>query len=285
MVADRAVETTSRRGRARFTEAERGETGDELALIAYRTGPPPVSLVPAPSTRTWIERTDERFARRCLPLMMACQAGWFLLNSHTFQARWDGGDRVDALQLDFLSGVPPYPALSHFGYGVLTFHIPYLFRTPRGWNLLARGPANWPKDGVFPLEGLVETDWAMATFTMNWKLTAVGRPVTFEAGEPFCMVVPQRRGELERFRPRVTEIEAEPEVQRGYEAWGESREQFLAGLEDGDPEVVRQAWQKDYFRGTAPDGTAAPDHQTKLRLWEVDDLEGWCAPVDRAFGS
>ena len=38
-------------------------------------------------------------------------------------------------------------AESLFGHGILTWTLPYLFRTPPGYNLLARGPANWPKDG------------------------------------------------------------------------------------------------------------------------------------------
>ena len=49
---------------------------------------------------------------------------------------------------------------SHFGDGILTWHLPILFRTPPGYNLLVRGPANYPKDAVSPLEGIVETDWA-----------------------------------------------------------------------------------------------------------------------------
>ena len=93
-----------------------------------------------------------------------------------------------------------------FGYGVLTWTIPYLFRTDPGWNLLARGPANLPQDGVSALEGLVETDWATATFTMNWKMTRPGLPVRFEAGEPFCQIVPQRRHELEAFRPQKASL-------------------------------------------------------------------------------
>jgi hypothetical protein len=262
-----------------------GEDG-ELRLVAYRVGPGPATpLVPAPYTRGWIEATGERFARRCLPLLMANQAGWFLLNSHAFRATWDGGDGPGALRLEYPSGGEPYPALSHFGSGILTFHVPFLFRTPPGWNLLARGPANWPKDGAFALEGLVETDWATATFTMNWKLTAVGRPVAFGAGEPFCMLVPQQRGDLERFRPEVLDVAADPEVRRGFEAWSRSRERFLAELPAPGSAAARQGWQKDYFRGTAPDGTAAPAHQTKLRLREADDPAGWCPPPDRAIGS
>ena len=126
---------------------------EELALRAYRTGPPPAAIVPAPATRAWIEATDQRFARRCLPLMMANQAGWFVLGSHSVRVTWDGGPGMEALRLEFLSGEPPYPALSHFGAGILTFTVPYLFRTPPGWNLLARGPPTGRKTGPSPLRG------------------------------------------------------------------------------------------------------------------------------------
>ena len=272
------------RRRARF-ESMLQAREDELALLAYRVGPPPAALVPAPPTRAWIEATPERFARRCLPLMMACQGGWFVLNSRTFQATWDGGDGVEAVQLNYFPAEPPYPAISHFGSGIVTFHVPYLFRTPPGWNLLARGPANWPKDGIFPLEGLVETDWATATFTMNWKFTAADRPVTFEAGEPFCMLVPQRRGDVGRFRPEVLEIASVPDLQAGYAAWQASRARFLADLKVPGSEAAKQKWEKHYFRGMSPDGTVAPAHETKLDLKEVDDPEGWCPPVDRAIGT
>ena len=115
---------------------------------------------------------------------MADQAGWFVLNSHPLTAIWDGGASPERLRVEYHGGQPPYPASSHFGHGILTWHLPYLFRTPPGWNLLARGPANRPKAGVSPLEGLVETDWAVATFTMNWQLTTVGQPVEEAAMTP-----------------------------------------------------------------------------------------------------
>jgi hypothetical protein len=143
-----------------------------------------------------------------------------------------------------------------------------MFRTPPGYNLLARGPANWPKDGAYALDGVVETDWAVATFTMNWKITAIDRPVLFDEGEPFCMIVPQRRGELEEFEPRIVEIEDDPDVANAYREWTESRNRFLAGLGAAEEDAVKERWQKHYFRGSAPDGTKAPVHQTKLHLRE-----------------
>lgn len=106
---------------------------------------------------------------------MANRAGWFLFDSHTFRATWAETDAKAAIALDVLSGRAPTPATSHFGFGVLTWHGPYLFRTPPGDDLLARGSAIWPREGAFAREGLVETDWSPMTFTRNWKTTDGGR--------------------------------------------------------------------------------------------------------------
>lgn len=105
-------------------------------------------LVPAPPARRWMDETSYRFANRCLPLRMANQAGWFVLNDHPLCATWDGGDGRGSVSVESLEEMPPggpatpLLAYSHFGHGILTFEIPFLFRTPPGYNVLARGPAN-----------------------------------------------------------------------------------------------------------------------------------------------
>jgi hypothetical protein len=122
-----------------------------------------------------------------------------------------------------------------------------------------------------PLEGLVETDWATSTFTMNWKLTRPGS-VRFEAGEVFCMLVPQRRHELESFEPVIAELAENPEANEGYQSWANLRDQLgiLHWLSRfGTVEGLEQAeWQKHYFKGLTADGLEAPEHQTTRRLRE-----------------
>jgi hypothetical protein len=238
-----------------------------LELIAYSINPQlPMQIVRAASTRDWMDTTNARFAYRCLPLLIASQSGWFVLNSHKIQVTWTGGENIASVQIEYLEGLPPYPALSHFGHGILTWNLPYLFHTSPGYNLLARGPANWPKDGVYPLEGVVESDWCSATFTMNWKLTRPNQVVTFEMDEPICMIVPQRRGELEAFYPKLLDIASEPRIDQGYEKWSQSRTQFLADLKVPGSEAAKRGWQKDYFRGTTAEGVQTPEHETKLNL-------------------
>jgi hypothetical protein len=237
-----------------------------LRLTAYRTKPSDVCLAPAPIGRDWMDGTPQRFAHRCLPLLIANQAGWHILSPQKVDLWWSGGGAMSDLHVKQLAGPEPCMAHSHFGSGILTWSFPFLFQTPPGYNLLARGPANCPKDGISPLEGIIETDWASATFTMNWKMTRPMTRISFEIGEPICFIVPQRRGELELFDPVVRDLAEEPELKAHHETWAASRKQFNDAVKT--PEMLgQQIWQKHYFSGRhVEDGGTFPEHQTKLAL-------------------
>ena len=101
---------------------------------------------------------------------------------------------------------------------------------------------------------------------MNWKLTRPDHLVTFEKDEPVCMIVPQRRGELESFRPRVGDIETDPELAASHRCWAESRYDFKIGLRMTPAPNSEDTWQRHYFHGTSPGGPPAPEHQRKLQL-------------------
>jgi len=163
-------------------------------------------------------------------------------------------------------------AMSAVGSGILTWTIPYLFRTPPGWNLLCRGPSNYVKDGIQALEGLVETDWSTMSFSSNWKLTRPGR-VEFAPGEPVAMLVPYHRGDFESFKARKAELGSNPELAQGYSDWIYSRQAFVAARNAGDPKAIRGRFQKHYFHGQTLKGTHFKDHQKKR------DLEPFDGPV------
>jgi hypothetical protein len=245
---------------------------DAQRLIAFHRGPRPLMrIVPAPRWRDWMNATPDRNANRCLPLLVANEAGWCLLNERTFTATWSGGPRIEDIVIEYDGARAQAPAVSNFGSGMLTFTIPYLFRTAPGWDLLVRGPANWPRDGIAPLDGLVETDWAPNTFTMNWVFTRPGT-VTFEHDEPICMVRPQRRHELESVEPDVRSAEEGEDAEVGelWTAWKQRRHallvrKFLAEHSD-DFADSRREWEGDYFRGRTIAGDKFDDHVTKRRL-------------------
>jgi hypothetical protein len=249
-----------------------------LGLVAYRlTEGAAMPLVPASAGRAWMDQTTAHNAYRCLPMLIANQAGWLLLNTQPLTVTWNGGPGAADLTVELHGddgGTQLYPPKSHFGHGILSWSIPYIFRTPPGYNLLARGPANLPKDGVSPLEGLVETDWTDGFFAMSWKVTRANAPITFVRDEPICLLVPMRRGELEAFWPRLQPIESDPEMARRYDVWRASRWQHIQQRTQLDPTEKYRSWQSHYIRGVGRDGEPSGDHQTRLVLRPFEEAGG-----------
>jgi hypothetical protein len=241
-----------------------------LQLTAHSAWGFDVKIVPAWTTRAWMDVTGEKFAYHCLPMVLANQSGWLILAPHGAVAEWNGGNSPSDLKVEVREGTPAVQAVSQVGTGILTWQIPYVFRTPAGWNLLCRGPANHVKDGISPLEGLVETDWSYASFSMNWKLTRPGR-IEFSEGEPIAMIVPHKRGDLEAFAAQYATLDSNPDLRRGYDLWIKSRQAFWESQNRGDPEILKQKYQKHYFRGRTNEDVPFPDHQKTRNLAEFSD--------------
>jgi Family of unknown function (DUF6065) len=247
-----------------------------LVGFITRDNAPPIA--PAPMIRAWMQKPAEMrrgWPKRCLPMLIANQSGWELRNPCGFTATWMGVESgADVLITPDRRGTDELLPIGHFGDGILTWNLPFVFRTPPAYNLLVRGPANYPKDGVSPLEGVVETDWTSASFSMSWKITRKHMPVRFEIDDPICMIVPQRRAELEEFAPELRRIESDETLQRKHESFRDSRDpakqiEQCARVAAGE----QVQWQGDYTRGRHTDGEAGtPDHQTRRNLGEFRAL-------------
>src|SRR4051794_30592148 len=101
-------------------------------LTCYRIHKyPSMPIVPAPSNRAWMDATREHFANRCLPLLLGNQHGWFILNQHHISVMWYGGPEVEDTSIICRSGPKDMacPLISHFGHGIVTWNLNYLFRT------------------------------------------------------------------------------------------------------------------------------------------------------------
>lgn len=235
-------------------------------LAAYVIDGHELRIRPAPVERGWMDDSDQRFAYRCLPLNIANAHGWEILCTTSFSAIWDGRKSVDALRIKAKTGTVP-PAISHFGDGILTFHVPCIFRTDPDVDLFVTGPLNRPKDAIAPLSGVVETDWSPYTFTMNWKFTRPNHRVHFGIDEPYCHLFPLNRGCLENVAPQIRSLSENPDLDREYRLWSESRNTFNATLADPESKAAQDKWQKSYFKGTHPSGApGSKDHRSKLRL-------------------
>ena len=240
----------------------------ELFLDCFQLQDPAPELVPGSGRREWMDHFAMRQPYRCLPLTMANSTGWEILCPFDITIEWDGGPMEDAIKITsetpnaYINGF----VQSHFRAGIVTFHTGYLFRTPPGWALWCMGPHNQPKDGIYALSGLVETEWLPFPFTMNWQMTRPGK-VSFKKGECFCFFTLTEHNKLEGIVPKIRNIDTEPELKKDFEYWQTSRGSFIEKLQSGNKEAVAQGWQRHYMKGeTASGDTITDDHKTRRRL-------------------
>ena len=236
-----------------------------MDLVCYLHPGWEMDIRPAEATRDWMDRTNESFAYRCLPLNIANAHGWEMLCKEDFTATWRGGTDIKDV---IIKGRPGARAddlpVSIFGQAVLTFHVYGIFRTPPGWNLFVSGSPNAPKEGLMPLSGVIETDWSPYSFTMNWRFLRRNHPISFRKGEPFCFIFPVQRNALESFKPRFAEMT--DELRDQFKAWSASRDAFRLEMERNPPATPAEKWQKRYYRGIdMSDRQVVPDHKAKLR--------------------
>ncbi len=238
---------------------------DKLEITAYEVVEDPMPIRTADRRRDWMDALPERFAYRCLPLAIANQIGWEILNPVPFTARWNGKAGLDAIRLSF-DGEPSALIGSHFGHGVLTFSLGYLFRTTKAHNLWVKGPANCPKDGIAALEGIIETDWAPFTFTMNWQFTRKRHKVRFEKDEPIATVLPYPRHYLGKFDPVQKNLNENAKLYQQYVKWREDRLKFNEDLKKEGSQASEEGWQRTYMKGEDNTGQVFAGHETKLRI-------------------
>lgn len=244
-----------------------------MKLICYPTSGDLPQIQPAPAERRWMDATPHSFAYRCLPLTIANSHGWEILSSCSFVAVWSGGLEKEAIRIATEPSDAGRGPISHFGSGILTFHVCALFRTEPGVNLWVTGPVNRPKDGIAPLSGVVEADWAPYTFTMNWRFTRAHQPIRFAKGEPFCFFFPLQRETLEAVDLEVRDLDHDQKLAAEYRSWAEGRAQFNKDLTVDGSVARKEKWEKKYYRGLNPAGETAIDgHKTKLRLKAPVDL-------------
>jgi uncharacterized protein DUF6065/SapC protein len=245
--------------------------GNAMKLSFYATDAVATAPQPASPTRQWMDETSQAFAYRCLPLNVANAHGWEVLSPVAFSACWSGQSEIGAIDIRSAGDAKLQPT-SIFGHGVLTFHIHGIFRTDPGWNLFATGPINRPKDGIAPLTGVIETDWAPYTFTMNWLFTRPNHWISFAEKEPFCLVFPVQRGVLDSTEPELHDIADNPTLKAELERWSRERTSFSDRLHLANSPERKERWQKRYYRGIDMQGrSGVSDHQAKLRLPDFVD--------------
>jgi hypothetical protein len=223
-------------------------------------------IEPLNAQRQWMQDT-ENHAYKCLPLTMANQWGWAIFAPCGTAGVWNGKPKPG--NIHFMEPKPSY-ALDHFGYGVLTHSLPWVFRTPKGWDTLVTPCPNSPEMNLQGLWGIVETSWLAFTFTYNRRIIRPHEPFELRKHQPVCTIRPIQTAELERFKLEQVD---DPEMVREYKEFAASRREY-----NNDKTRGPKDFQGLYHRGANVGCPHAGkgQHRTKLKLERMgtgDDKE------------
>lgn len=248
------------------------------AMIPGAKVDPGAHLRTAAATREWMDAVPQKYVYRCIPLIAANTMGWELLNPVDAVAVWSGGPMNTDVQIR-QAKPDKFGAVSHFGAGVVTFYVPFLFRTSPELGLLVTGPANQDGANAVPLDAFVRTDWLPFPFTMNWRLTRAREEARFSAGDPIARILPFPIAMLDETTLEVTDLADDPGFLAEVNAFGAARAQnvqkaqsdvadWLAGGAEPTGDGV---WNQQYVRAKGSGGDGFQPHQTVFRPKAPED--------------
>ena len=242
---------------------------DGPELVAYTLhDDPDVPLLPGPVARAWMEETAERYANRCLPLLIANQSGWLLLNPSTVFLTWDGSPGLAGVTIEYdgpepadpgdqplrprhrhlqpALPVPDQPRLEPVGQRPLELPDRRALRVGgRGGDRLG------DRDLHHELAADDQACGQCCQPASRWPWSCHNAAASWRASGPACG----------RWRP--THRWRRPSGRGSRVAPSSCATCRLRGRS-----AARRKWEKDYFRGRGVDGENAGRHQTRLRVAE-----------------
>jgi len=195
-------------------------------------------VTPAASRRDWMDETQQRFAYKCVPLVMANTSGYHIACPFNLRVRWNGsnaanGVEIECLDEDFKEMLPDLFA-SHFGSGILTFRMPWIIRSDTvGIGAEITGSPNQWIPGLFPLQGMVQTWGHASSATMNWRLQYKDTDFYIPVGFPIAFIRPVSFEMLEQLQVDQVDFDKlDASFREDYDGWRQQRDAVLEQRED-----------------------------------------------------
>ena len=193
----------------------------------------------------------------CLPLTIANQYGFIIKAAYDFSVVWHDDPHPDALEIKFKEQKNNQALIKHFGSGILTIANPWHVRTPPGINIMTIAPPNMPKDGIFHINGVVETDNLQRDFSFNLKITRPYQKIEFKEGDAIGAFIPIPRYFADSFFMKFAdEIYSQEQINLEHDSVAE----FARQRQNEDKEKPHMAGRK-YFLGLNSRGEQYTDHQ------------------------
>lgn len=224
------------------------------------------------ASREWMEQSPQKYAYRCIPLIAANTMGWELLNPIDATIMWSGGAMNTDVKID-QKVRDKFGPVSHFGVGMITWYVPFIFKTSPELGLIVTGPANHEKNDVVPLDAFIRTDWLPFPFTMNWRVTQKSKMVTFSKGEPIARILPYPIAMLNETELEIVELSSDPAFLTEVNQWGQARAKNVqkaqadvaAWLDGGAEPDGDGVWNSQYVRAKGNNEDGFEPHQTVFR--------------------
>jgi len=233
---------------------------------------PSEHIRPSPPRRNWMDAVPAGYIYRCIPLLAANTMGWELLNPADTTMVWDGGDRIENINITCQErGL--FTASSHFGSGIATWYVPFLFKTSPDLGLYICGPANHERNNARPLDAFVRTDWLPFPFTVNWKMNRAGVPVTFKKGEPIARVMPFPLTMIDETQLEIVALSSDPGFKAEVAEFGKARAANVAAqrnniaeaMEKGETPSQDGVYNAQYVKSKGAADEGQTPHQTIFR--------------------
>ncbi len=225
-------------------------------------------IVPLKIHRDWMNKTQEKFAYKCLPLNVANQYGWAVVSPCDFKVSWYGGTHEENVEVFDIPDEYSACIQSHFGDATFTINPDFIIQTPENYSIYIRGIPNKEYGILKPLDAIVETDWLPFTFTYNFKFMESGI-YEFKKGDLLFCFFPILRNTVENFEIISQNIEENPQLNNDFKEFATARQDALnkRGLQP-------YGFQRFYADGRGPNKVYnITNHIKKLFFKEVKDKD------------
>lgn len=218
-------------------------------------------VIPAGKKREWMDQEELSYSYYCGPLVAANQLGYNIIYQNETEVIWNENADYSDIEINHIKQDENFCGCGvHFEIDILTFTFPLLFRTSPGWGLLVSGPANNPIDGLYPLEGLVETNWLPFTFTMNFKIIEKNKLIRIKQYTPICRILPYPLNLNQKTNLTFSNLQDDKKLFADYNAWSKAREDF------NDKGTLNSTSNRQFFYrdGKDPSGNFIAEGMHKL---------------------
>jgi len=172
-------------------------------------------IEPASIRREWMDKTYNKLAYMCTPLLDAMSDGWEVKLPQDVIVKWNGlsegldGERQDNISIisgEFYGDIKIVS--TDTGVGAVTFVLGLIAETDKDHYLKISGPPNYIFKDAEPLTGLLRSDRFMDhPLQVTWKINNPDKEILFPKGMPICFISIHKKNTTEFTEVEIREID------------------------------------------------------------------------------